>query len=62
MNQQAITSFVVRFQSNNGKDSKQPHYRIKVTHVQNEQEMTFENLEDAFHYMKESVDQEVESN
>jgi hypothetical protein len=57
MNQHAITSFVVRFQkSSNQVQNNDGHFRIKVTHVQQEEELTFESLEDVFQYMKKSVE------
>jgi len=52
-----IVSFVVRFQlagEEQGMGKKQ--WRIKVTHVQNEQEFLFESFEEAMAYIGEVVE------
>ncbi|KGP71088.1 hypothetical protein [Pontibacillus yanchengensis] len=56
---QPVASFVVRCHTvtNPGKDMC---YRIKVTHVQREDEVTFESFDEAFDYMKSSVHNEDE--
>jgi iron-sulfur cluster repair protein YtfE (RIC family) len=59
LSQQAVVSFVVRFHKKPIEDLIQtsPLYRIKVTHVQQEKEITFEDLEEVFTYMKEQLEQ-----
>ncbi|WP_159462106.1 hypothetical protein [Salirhabdus sp. Marseille-P4669] len=54
MNTQNVTSFVVRFQK------QTDLYRIKVTHVQKEEEWTFERMEDVFEFMKNQIDEAYE--
>lgn len=55
---QPIASFVVRFHAA-PEDAQydDQRYRIKVTHVQNEIEMTFESFEQAMEYMKDSLNE-----
>jgi hypothetical protein len=50
---QLITSFVVRCHVI---DSHQRDYRIKLTHVQGEQELSFDSFEEAMNYMKKKVE------
>ncbi|RIW28434.1 hypothetical protein D3H55_21815 [Bacillus salacetis] len=50
---QLITSFVIRCHV---MDSQQRDYRIKLTHVQGENELSFDSFEEAMNYMKETVD------
>jgi hypothetical protein len=50
---QLITSFVVRCHVI---DSHQRDYRIKLTHVQGEQELSFDSFEEAMNYMKKTVE------
>ncbi|KGX87871.1 hypothetical protein [Pontibacillus marinus] len=53
---QPIASFVVRFHASLEEGEEDQRYRIKVTHVQNEVEMTFESFDQAMNYMKNSLD------
>jgi len=54
---QPIASFVVRFhEAMENEVEEERRYRIKVTHVQNENEMTFESFDEAMNYMKGSLD------
>lgn len=58
MEVQQIASFVVRFQlAAVEKETGNKQWRIKVTHVQDEQETLFDSIEDAFLYMKEVADE-----
>ncbi|WP_421383634.1 hypothetical protein ACOJQI_03565 [Bacillus salacetis] len=50
---QLITSFVVRCHVI---DSQQRDYRIKLTHVQGEHELSFDSFEEAMNYMKKTVE------
>lgn len=48
-----IASFVVRFQlAAIEKETGEKQWRIKVTHVQLEEETLFESMDEAFDYMK----------
>lgn len=51
-----IASYVVRFHASNseGREGNKT-YRIKVTHVQKEQEEIFDTFEEAMGYMKNSI-------
>lgn len=54
---QPIASFVVRFHiAHTESQSDEKQYRIKVTHVQDEIETTFESFEEAMKFMKMSVE------
>lgn len=56
---QPVSSFIVRFHTAAiDPNTLEKMYRIKVTHVQTEHECTFDYLEEAFRYMKRSVEQE----
>ena len=58
MDKYQIASFVVRFQiAAVEKDTGRKHWRIKVTHVQEERETLFESVEEAMEYMKKMVEQ-----
>ncbi|MGM0846567.1 MAG: hypothetical protein ACQEUT_16450 [Bacillota bacterium] len=50
---QLITSFIVRCHVI---DSQQCDYRIKLTHVQGENELSFDSFEDAMKHMKQTVE------
>ncbi|WP_044022900.1 hypothetical protein [Bacillus sp. SG-1] len=50
---QLITSFIVRCHV---MDSGKRDYRIKLTHVQGENELSFDSFEEAMKYMKETVE------
>ena len=53
MESKQIASFVVRFQLAGGQHDKgKKQWRIKVTHVQKDQEQLFESIEEAMAYMK----------
>ncbi|MDQ1144619.1 hypothetical protein QE429_001446 [Bacillus sp. SORGH_AS 510] len=53
-----IASFVVRFQlAAVEKESGRKHWRIKVTHVQEERETLFESIEDAMEFMQEMAEE-----
>lgn len=52
MSNQAVTSFVVRFQR------RSTDYRIKVTHVQKETDVTFERIEDVFQYIEQELEED----
>jgi hypothetical protein len=52
-----IASFVVRFQlAAVEKETGKKQWRIKVTHVQEEQETLFETIEEATAFMKSMVE------
>ncbi|WP_079527414.1 hypothetical protein [Halobacillus hunanensis] len=53
---QSIQSFVVRCHPNHAKEDEGAPYRIKVTHVQAEQEESFNSFEDVLRYMKSSIE------
>ncbi|MGG0719161.1 hypothetical protein ABE096_16415 [Robertmurraya massiliosenegalensis] len=56
MEQTQIASFIVRFHlSEVEQDSYRKKWRIKVTHVQENEEMLFETIEEATHFMKKIV-------
>jgi hypothetical protein len=51
---QQIASFVVRVQlAAVEKETGTKQWRVKVTHVQDDQETLFESIDEAFAYMKE---------
>jgi hypothetical protein len=53
-----IASFVVRFQlAAVEKESGRKHWRIKVTHVQEDRETLFESIEDAMEFMQEMAEE-----
>lgn len=57
MEQKQIASFVVRFHlAEVDEETKEKNWRIKVTHVQEEVETWFDELEEAYLYMKKLVD------
>jgi hypothetical protein len=52
-----IASFVVRFQlSGEQHKNGEKQWRIKVTHVQKDQEQLFASIEEAMVYMKEKAE------
>ncbi|MGG7621608.1 hypothetical protein [Bacillus coreaensis] len=56
MEQKQIASFVVRFHlAEVDGETKEKNWRIKVTHVQEDIETWFEELEDVYLYMKKLV-------
>jgi hypothetical protein len=58
MESRQITSFVVRFQlTEMEKETGIKHWRIKVTHVQEECETLFDSVEEACHFMKEIAEE-----
>jgi hypothetical protein len=53
-----VTSFVVRFQmASVERDTGERHWRIKVTHVQEDRETLFESIEEAMSFMKEIAEE-----
>ncbi|WP_456272337.1 hypothetical protein [Bacillus sp. AK031] len=50
---QLITSFIVRCHVMESQEKKD--YRIKLTHVQGESELSFDSFEEAMDYMKRTV-------
>jgi predicted transcriptional regulator len=57
MDTKQITSFIVRFQLTDiEEESNEKHWRIKVTHVQDEYENLFESIEEAMLFMKQKVE------
>ncbi|MFE8700294.1 hypothetical protein ACFYKX_06705 [Cytobacillus sp. FJAT-54145] len=57
MEQKQIASFVIRFHlADVDKDTSEKHWRIKVTHVQDDKETLFETTEDAMTFMKSIVE------
>lgn len=53
METKQIVSFVVRFQlAGDQTEAGKKRWRIKVTHVQKDQEQLFETIEEAMVYMK----------
>lgn len=55
--EQDVTSFVLRFCP---LDQAGEQWRIKVTHVQEQNEVSFSCLEDAFKFIKKSIGMEGE--
>lgn len=56
MEQSQIASFVIRFHlAEVDKETNKKNWRIKVTHVQKDEETLFETIEDATHFMKKIV-------
>lgn len=56
MNQPSIASFVVRFHLTSiVPETGEKKWRIKVTYVQDEQEITFESFDEAVHFMNNRV-------
>ncbi len=55
--EQEVTSFVLRFCP---LDQEKEQWRIKVTHVQEQNEVSFCRLEEAFQYIKKSIGMEGE--
>ncbi|WP_407271750.1 hypothetical protein [Radiobacillus sp. PE A8.2] len=53
---QPITSFIVRFHKVESNDDLENNYRIKITHVQRDREISFDTFEEAMKYMKQEVD------
>lgn len=57
METKQIASFVVRFQlSGEQHEYGEKQWRIKVTHVQKDQEQLFGSIEEAMVYMKEKAE------
>lgn len=57
MKSKPIVSFVVRFQlAGDQQVVEKRRWRIKVTHVQKDQETLFESIEEAMVYMKRLAD------
>jgi hypothetical protein len=57
MDTKQITSFIVRFQLTDiEEESNEKHWRIKVTHVQDEYENLFQSIEEAMLFMKQKVE------
>ncbi len=57
MDSRQIASFVVRFQlAGVEKETGKKHWRIKVTHVQDECETLFDTVEEACVFMKEMAE------
>jgi hypothetical protein len=55
METKQIASFIVRFQVTDSLDINEKRWRIKVTHVQDDEEYLFDSLEEAMFFMKEKV-------
>lgn len=56
MEQTQIASFIIRFHlAEFDKDSNRKSWRIKVTHVQEDEETLFETIEEATLFMKKIV-------
>ncbi|WP_163100748.1 hypothetical protein [Peribacillus alkalitolerans] len=54
MSAPSVTSFIVRFHlASMEPESGQKKWRIKVTHVQDETEMTFENIEEVSLFLQD---------
>ncbi|WP_075981498.1 hypothetical protein [Bacillus massilinigeriensis] len=57
MEQNQIASFIIRFHlAEVDETTNEKKWRIKVNHVQSEQETFFESFEEAMKYMKRVVD------
>lgn len=57
MDTRQITSFIVRFQLTDMLEEKnEKQWRIKVTHVQEDNENLFDSIEDAMIFMKNRVE------
>ncbi|MRH43651.1 hypothetical protein GH741_13315 [Aquibacillus halophilus] len=52
---QLITSFIVRCHIIESDKPEKKDYRIKLTHVQEESELSFDSFEEAMNYMKQTV-------
>lgn len=51
--QQTVSSFVLRFSSiGDEEQSREKHWRIKVTHVQGEDEASVSTMEEAVNFMR----------
>ncbi|MFJ8247159.1 hypothetical protein [Peribacillus asahii] len=56
MSGQTIVSFIFRFHLANTETlTEEKQWRIKVTHIQDDNEMTFENLDDAVNFVRQSL-------
>jgi len=56
LEQKQIASFVIRFQLVDfDTKTKEKQWRIKVTHVQEDEELLFETSEEAMNFMKQVV-------
>ncbi|RID84054.1 hypothetical protein D1953_14500 [Peribacillus asahii] len=56
MSGQTIVSFIFRFHLVNTEIwTEEKQWRIKVTHIQDDDEMTFENLDDAVNFVRQSL-------
>jgi hypothetical protein len=57
MESKQISSFIVRFQVTDlNEESNEKQWRIKVTHVQEDNENLFNTIEEAMYFMKKSVE------
>jgi hypothetical protein len=57
MESKQISSFIVRFQVTDfNEESNEKQWRIKVTHVQEDNENLFNTIEDAMQFMKKRVE------
>ncbi|WP_442599594.1 hypothetical protein [Neobacillus sp. D3-1R] len=57
METRQISSFIVRFQlTDRIEETNEKQWRIKVTHVQEDDENLFESIEDAMVFMKKVVE------
>jgi hypothetical protein len=57
MESKQISSFIVRFQVTDfNEESNEKQWRIKVTHVQEDNENLFNTIEDAIQFMKKRVE------
>lgn len=53
---QPVTSFVLRFSSAPGESpSEERRYRIRITHVQDEEEIVVGSIQEAFDYIEEAL-------
>jgi hypothetical protein len=58
METKQITSFIVRFQATDLlEETNEKHWRIKVTHVQEDYENLFNTIEEAMQFMKTRVEE-----
>jgi hypothetical protein len=57
MESKQISSFIVRFQVTDlNEESNEKQWRIKVTHVQEDNENLFNTIEEAMQFMKKRVE------
>jgi hypothetical protein len=60
IDQSIVKSFVIRFSLNHDASAQNTHrWRIKITHVQNQEEVTVNTMEEAYSYMHEVLERGV---